>query len=88
MKPGRRSCSTDAGAPQESRLERSHLGKELGVIEDDLFRDEAVLLDGDETDTFFHRTGFSGLEEQFAALGKRRFRRALMTGEASEPCVA
>lgn len=32
-----------------------------------------MLLDGDETDTFFHRTGFSGLEEQFAAFGKTPF---------------
>ena len=31
------------------------------------------MLDGDETDTFFHRTGFSGLEEQFAAFGKTPF---------------
>ena len=30
-------------------------------------------MDGDETDTFFHRTGFSGLEEQFAAFGKTPF---------------
>lgn len=73
MKLGRRSCSTDAGAPQENRPERSHLGNEFGVIKDDLFRDEAVLLDGDETDTFFHCTGFSGLEEQFAAFGKTPF---------------
>ena len=39
------------------------------MIEDDLFRDKAILLDGDETDTFFHRTGFSGLEKQLAAFG-------------------
>ena len=40
------------------------------MIEDDLFRDKAILLDGDETDTFFHRTGFSGLEKQLAAFGE------------------
>ena len=69
MKLGRRSCSTDAAASPESRLGRLHLGKKLRVIEDDLFRDKAILLDGDETDTFFHRSGFSGLEKQLAAFG-------------------
>lgn len=52
------------------RQRRLHLGKKLGVIADDLFRDKAVPLDGDETDAFLHRTGFSGLEEQFGALGE------------------
>lgn len=46
---------------------RLHLGKKLWIVADDLFRDKAILLNRNETDTFLHRTGPSGLEKQFAA---------------------